>query len=357
MAKDEGSPSPVVTREVRAHVVDRVRQPGNTVHSVARELELTETAVREWVKQWQIVSWMTSRPVPDAATVARIRCPDVPAAKSAASPSRLDATQQRNSSPAQALSPLCRSPGNRPATTQPKGSRGGCKLADRARAATSSTPGRRPHQHRGTGDLIDAACCNAAGDPREIRIDGSGAGGDATTDHQSGGLSTVRLRADLSDWPSLRLPPMSGPERRLGIGPRAGGHQPNTSERRPAYVPIWRVACGRCLVLVALRSVATTGWRSGRGQAPVDLGAHDAAVGGRVVVAAQQGTFEVGVGALEAFDLGVERAEAASGDRLPRVDVAGVEHAIDLVEVQAGVLEHADEHKPPDLLVPIAALA
>ncbi len=44
MAKDEGSPSPVVTREVRAHVVDRVRQPGNTVHSVARDLELPETA-------------------------------------------------------------------------------------------------------------------------------------------------------------------------------------------------------------------------------------------------------------------------------------------------------------------------
>jgi transposase len=37
--------------EFKAEVVELVRQPGNTVASVARELNLTETAVREWVKQ------------------------------------------------------------------------------------------------------------------------------------------------------------------------------------------------------------------------------------------------------------------------------------------------------------------
>ena len=37
--------------EFKADVVALVRQPGNTAHSVARELDLTETAVREWVKQ------------------------------------------------------------------------------------------------------------------------------------------------------------------------------------------------------------------------------------------------------------------------------------------------------------------
>jgi len=39
------------TAEFKADVVALVRQPGNTAHSVARDLDLTETAVREWVKQ------------------------------------------------------------------------------------------------------------------------------------------------------------------------------------------------------------------------------------------------------------------------------------------------------------------
>jgi len=34
--------------EFKAEVVEPVRQPGNTVGSVSRELELHETAVREW---------------------------------------------------------------------------------------------------------------------------------------------------------------------------------------------------------------------------------------------------------------------------------------------------------------------
>ncbi len=42
------------TTEFKAEVVALVRQPGNTVTSVARDLDLTESAVREWVKQADI---------------------------------------------------------------------------------------------------------------------------------------------------------------------------------------------------------------------------------------------------------------------------------------------------------------
>ena len=39
------------TREFKAEVVALVRQPGNSAASVARDLDLTEPAVRAWVKQ------------------------------------------------------------------------------------------------------------------------------------------------------------------------------------------------------------------------------------------------------------------------------------------------------------------
>ncbi len=39
------------TKAFKAEVVELVRQPGNSVASVARDLDLTETAVRAWVKQ------------------------------------------------------------------------------------------------------------------------------------------------------------------------------------------------------------------------------------------------------------------------------------------------------------------
>lgn len=39
------------TPDFKAEVVALVRQPGRTAASVARELNLTETAVREWVHQ------------------------------------------------------------------------------------------------------------------------------------------------------------------------------------------------------------------------------------------------------------------------------------------------------------------
>lgn len=39
------------SKEFKAEVVELVRQPGNTIAGVARDLELTESAVREWVRQ------------------------------------------------------------------------------------------------------------------------------------------------------------------------------------------------------------------------------------------------------------------------------------------------------------------
>jgi transposase len=42
------------TPEFKAEVVELVRQPGKTVGSVARDLNLTETAVRGWVRQADI---------------------------------------------------------------------------------------------------------------------------------------------------------------------------------------------------------------------------------------------------------------------------------------------------------------
>lgn len=40
--------------EFKAEVVELVRQPGNTIGSVSRDLDLTETAVRQWVRQADI---------------------------------------------------------------------------------------------------------------------------------------------------------------------------------------------------------------------------------------------------------------------------------------------------------------
>ena len=42
------------TKAFKAEVVELVRQPGNSAASVARDLDLTETAVRAWVKQADI---------------------------------------------------------------------------------------------------------------------------------------------------------------------------------------------------------------------------------------------------------------------------------------------------------------
>jgi transposase len=42
------------TDEFKAEVVELVRQPGNSAAGVGRDLDLTETAVRAWVKQADI---------------------------------------------------------------------------------------------------------------------------------------------------------------------------------------------------------------------------------------------------------------------------------------------------------------
>ncbi len=50
----ERRPRRSFSKEFKAEVVELVRQPGNTAASVARDLDLTETAVREWVRQADI---------------------------------------------------------------------------------------------------------------------------------------------------------------------------------------------------------------------------------------------------------------------------------------------------------------
>src|ERR1700741_1156808 len=51
MAKKQPRPRRSFTPEFKSEVVELVRQPGNSAGSVARDLNLTETAVRAWVKQ------------------------------------------------------------------------------------------------------------------------------------------------------------------------------------------------------------------------------------------------------------------------------------------------------------------
>jgi transposase len=51
MERKQPRPRRSFTPEFKAEVVALVRQPGKTAGSVAREMGLTETAVRAWVKQ------------------------------------------------------------------------------------------------------------------------------------------------------------------------------------------------------------------------------------------------------------------------------------------------------------------
>lgn len=53
-SKQQRRPRRSFTNEFKAEVVELVRQPGNTAGSVARDLDLTETAVRAWVRQADI---------------------------------------------------------------------------------------------------------------------------------------------------------------------------------------------------------------------------------------------------------------------------------------------------------------
>jgi transposase len=51
MERKEPRPRRSFTPEFKAEVVALVRQPGKTAGGVAREMGLTETAVRKWVQQ------------------------------------------------------------------------------------------------------------------------------------------------------------------------------------------------------------------------------------------------------------------------------------------------------------------
>ncbi len=53
-SKQQRRPRRSFTRQFKAEIVELVRQPGNTAGSVARDLDLTETAVRDWVRQADI---------------------------------------------------------------------------------------------------------------------------------------------------------------------------------------------------------------------------------------------------------------------------------------------------------------
>jgi len=54
MARKKARQRRSFTPEFKAEIVELVRQPANTAASVARELGLTETAVRKWVAQADI---------------------------------------------------------------------------------------------------------------------------------------------------------------------------------------------------------------------------------------------------------------------------------------------------------------
>jgi transposase len=54
MDRKQPRPRRSFTPEFKAEVVALVRQPGKTAGAVAREMGLTETAVRAWVKQTDV---------------------------------------------------------------------------------------------------------------------------------------------------------------------------------------------------------------------------------------------------------------------------------------------------------------
>jgi transposase len=51
MAKKKPRPRRSFTTEFKADIVERCRRGDRTVGQIARDFDLTETAVREWVKQ------------------------------------------------------------------------------------------------------------------------------------------------------------------------------------------------------------------------------------------------------------------------------------------------------------------
>ena len=54
MAKKKPRPRRSFTPEFKADIVERCRRADRTVGAVAKDFDLTETAVREWVKQAEL---------------------------------------------------------------------------------------------------------------------------------------------------------------------------------------------------------------------------------------------------------------------------------------------------------------
>src|SRR5438105_2450307 len=75
MAKKTPRPRRSFTPEFKQEVVELVRLPGNSAASVARELKLTETAVRAWVKQADVDAGRRAdgRTTAEQAEVAQLR--------------------------------------------------------------------------------------------------------------------------------------------------------------------------------------------------------------------------------------------------------------------------------------------
>jgi hypothetical protein len=90
-------------------------------------------------------------------------------------------------------------------------------------------------------------------------------------------------------------------------------------------------------------------------EAAVDFGAHDAAVGRGMVVATEQRAGEVFPSELQLFDLRLSLS-AALARSLSTCDTCGVEDAFDLVEREARVLHHPDEHQSAQRRFGVAAL-
>ena len=92
-------------------------------------------------------------------------------------------------------------------------------------------------------------------------------------------------------------------------------------------------------------------------EAAVDLMAHDLALAQRMVKATQESAIEQRFHLFECFDLCVQRTAAFARDHLPLGDTAGPQDAVDVVECQTGVLQHADEHDPAQIGLRVAALS
>jgi hypothetical protein len=97
-------------------------------------------------------------------------------------------------------------------------------------------------------------------------------------------------------------------------------------------------------------------WDPGRVQPTVNLGAHDVAVGRRVIEPAQQRAGQQPAGVLQLGDLLIEGHKALAGDPLPLGHRGGMQDPVDLAQGQAYVLHHADEDEAAECFDSVPAL-